>query len=217
MWCPTLVGEDNKPPFIRVWKPSPSRRVLKPWGETRKGSPKRTISASGGSGSWHINCKTTAFLLLLSLQACTLIHLSLCLQRRKDLRPPNQKKVNVALVGLIFLLWYAPLFVFLYSYSNFIQCISLIYIYIHFEFWFLLFVEHFIFAKKLMKYLNGVKAWTLSPLVKTNILCNINKLPSLLMTSWILVMTVECSLAFFFTISDIYIISSASPEDASID
>ena len=28
--CPTLVGEENKPPFIRVWKPFPSRRVLKP-------------------------------------------------------------------------------------------------------------------------------------------------------------------------------------------
>ena len=27
--CSTLVGEENKPPFIRVWKPSPSRRVLK--------------------------------------------------------------------------------------------------------------------------------------------------------------------------------------------
>ena len=32
LWCPTLVGEKNKPPFIRVWKPSPSRR---------RGSPKR--------------------------------------------------------------------------------------------------------------------------------------------------------------------------------
>ena len=28
--CPTLVGEENKSPFIRVWKPFPSRRVLKP-------------------------------------------------------------------------------------------------------------------------------------------------------------------------------------------
>ena len=27
--CPTLVGEENKTPFIRVWKPSSSRRVLK--------------------------------------------------------------------------------------------------------------------------------------------------------------------------------------------
>ena len=34
-------GEEDNPPFIRVWKPSPSRRVLKPW--------ERTISATGGS------------------------------------------------------------------------------------------------------------------------------------------------------------------------
>jgi len=27
---PTLVGEENETPFIRVWKPFPSRRVLKP-------------------------------------------------------------------------------------------------------------------------------------------------------------------------------------------
>ena len=45
MWCPTLVGEENKTPFIRVWKPS-SRRVLKALSE----SPKRTISTDGGSG-----------------------------------------------------------------------------------------------------------------------------------------------------------------------
>ena len=51
MWCPTLVGEENKPPLIRVWKPSPSRRVLKPWGKPERESPKRTISASGGPGS----------------------------------------------------------------------------------------------------------------------------------------------------------------------
>ena len=37
LWCPTLVGEENKSPFIRVWKPSPSN-VFK----------SRTISASGG-------------------------------------------------------------------------------------------------------------------------------------------------------------------------
>ena len=30
LWCPTLVEEENKTPFIRVWKPSPNRRVLKP-------------------------------------------------------------------------------------------------------------------------------------------------------------------------------------------
>ena len=44
--CPSLVGEDNKPPFIKVWKPSPSRCVLKPhWlgrrtNQASKGSPK---------------------------------------------------------------------------------------------------------------------------------------------------------------------------------
>ena len=40
LWCLTLVGEENKSPFIRVWKPSPSRRVLKSRGEVRKGKPK---------------------------------------------------------------------------------------------------------------------------------------------------------------------------------
>ena len=40
LWCPTLVGEENKPPFIRVWKPSPNIHVLKPWEEARKGKPK---------------------------------------------------------------------------------------------------------------------------------------------------------------------------------
>ena len=35
LWCPTLVGEENKPPFIRAWKPS--RRVVKPWGEAQRG------------------------------------------------------------------------------------------------------------------------------------------------------------------------------------
>ena len=43
--------EENKPPFIRVWKPSPSTLVLKPWGEVRKESPKRTISVNGEPGS----------------------------------------------------------------------------------------------------------------------------------------------------------------------
>ena len=32
----------------KVWKPSLSRRVLKPRGEARKESSKKTISASGG-------------------------------------------------------------------------------------------------------------------------------------------------------------------------
>ena len=31
-WDPTSVGEENETFFIRVWKPLPSRRVLKPWG-----------------------------------------------------------------------------------------------------------------------------------------------------------------------------------------
>ena len=46
----TLVGEENKPPFIRVWKPSSSRRVLKPRGKPERESLKRIISASSGSG-----------------------------------------------------------------------------------------------------------------------------------------------------------------------
>ena len=37
MWYPILAKEENKPPFIRVWKSSPSRRVLKPWGKAQKG------------------------------------------------------------------------------------------------------------------------------------------------------------------------------------
>ena len=40
LWCLTLVGEENKSPFIRVWKPSPSIHALKPWGEARQGKPK---------------------------------------------------------------------------------------------------------------------------------------------------------------------------------
>ena len=39
-----LVGEENEPPFISVWKPFPSRRVLK----TLREIPKMTIFASGG-------------------------------------------------------------------------------------------------------------------------------------------------------------------------
>ena len=40
LWYPTLVGEENETPFIRVWKPFPSRRVLKAFKRTRKGKPK---------------------------------------------------------------------------------------------------------------------------------------------------------------------------------
>ena len=54
LWCPTLVGEENKPPFIRAWKPSPNRRVLKPWGEARKEKPKEDNICSRGSGSLHL-------------------------------------------------------------------------------------------------------------------------------------------------------------------
>ena len=32
-----LVGEENETPFIRVWKPFPSRRVLKPRGKAQRG------------------------------------------------------------------------------------------------------------------------------------------------------------------------------------
>ena len=40
--------EENKTLFIMVWKPYHSRRVLKRKPEME--SPKRTISASGGTG-----------------------------------------------------------------------------------------------------------------------------------------------------------------------
>ena len=43
---PTSIGEESETPFIRVWKPFPSKRVLKTLSE----SPKRTIFASGGLG-----------------------------------------------------------------------------------------------------------------------------------------------------------------------
>ena len=46
MGYPTTVEEENETFFIRVWKPLPSRRVLKTWRE----SPNRTISTSGGLG-----------------------------------------------------------------------------------------------------------------------------------------------------------------------
>ena len=44
MWDFTSVVEENETFFIRVWKPLPSKHVLK----TLKASPKRTISASSG-------------------------------------------------------------------------------------------------------------------------------------------------------------------------
>ena len=44
LWDPTWVGKENETSFIRVWKPFPSRRVLK----ALRGNPKRTISISGG-------------------------------------------------------------------------------------------------------------------------------------------------------------------------
>ena len=46
-----IVGEENETLFIRVWKPLPSRRVLKNLeGKPERKSPKRKISASGGPG-----------------------------------------------------------------------------------------------------------------------------------------------------------------------
>ena len=44
MWDPTSVKKENKTLFIRVWKPLPSRRVLK----IERENSKRTISTSGG-------------------------------------------------------------------------------------------------------------------------------------------------------------------------
>ena len=41
---------ENETSFIRVWKPSLSRCILKPWGPERE-SLKRIISANGGLGS----------------------------------------------------------------------------------------------------------------------------------------------------------------------
>ena len=50
LWDLTLVGEWNKSFFIRVWKPLPSRHVLKLWGENLK----RTISTRGRLGRLQI-------------------------------------------------------------------------------------------------------------------------------------------------------------------
>ena len=47
----TLVGKENEAFLIRVWKPLPSRRVLKSFeGKPERESLKRTISAIGGLG-----------------------------------------------------------------------------------------------------------------------------------------------------------------------
>ena len=46
----TLIGEGNETFLIRVRKPLPNRHVLK----TLRGSPKKTISASGGLGCYKI-------------------------------------------------------------------------------------------------------------------------------------------------------------------
>ena len=54
LWDPTSVGEENETFLIRVWKPLPSRYVLKPWGWTVICNElKQTISASGGLGLLH--------------------------------------------------------------------------------------------------------------------------------------------------------------------
>ena len=41
LWDPTLVGEENETLFIRVWKPLPSRCVLKTLRESLKGKAQR--------------------------------------------------------------------------------------------------------------------------------------------------------------------------------
>ena len=50
---PRWMERRSKTPFIRVWKPFPSRRVLKSRGKPERESPKRIILASGGLGSLH--------------------------------------------------------------------------------------------------------------------------------------------------------------------
>ena len=45
-----LVGEENEAFCIRVWKPLPSRRVLKTLRGSPKGKALRTISANGKLG-----------------------------------------------------------------------------------------------------------------------------------------------------------------------
>ena len=41
LWDSTSVGEENETPFVRVWKPLPSRRVLKTLRESLKGKAQR--------------------------------------------------------------------------------------------------------------------------------------------------------------------------------
>ena len=48
--CEIDIGWRGERIFIKVWKPLPSIRVLKPCVEARKGEPKRTISTNIGLG-----------------------------------------------------------------------------------------------------------------------------------------------------------------------
>ena len=63
LWCPTLIGEENKTPFLRVWKHSLSTTV------------------SGGSGSLHFPTCITYYqsldYCLFSFNLITLIYLKL--------------------------------------------------------------------------------------------------------------------------------------------
>ena len=55
----TLVEKENKTHFVRVWKPSPTRRVLKSQGEARKGKFKENgqylLVVDLGRYKWYQN------------------------------------------------------------------------------------------------------------------------------------------------------------------
>ena len=55
---PTLVGEENKTSFIRVWKPSPSRHVLKPWGEAQRRREQYLLAVNLGRYIIRLGCST---------------------------------------------------------------------------------------------------------------------------------------------------------------
>ena len=50
MWDPKSIEEENETFIIKVWKPLPSRHILKPRGEAQKESPMTTISISSEFG-----------------------------------------------------------------------------------------------------------------------------------------------------------------------
>ena len=50
LWDPTSVGEGKKAFLIRMWKPLPNRRVLKPWGKAHKWKPTEDIICLDESG-----------------------------------------------------------------------------------------------------------------------------------------------------------------------